>query len=160
MKSKKAGFVRGFIIYGLVISLLMVCIGCSKKDDETPPSQVTSNEKTQLSSEEAQRLKRENENAKKAIAEVLAVMEKEDLSNEENKELKKAVSKLIDVNEQTEKYHQEMAKTEELITKFESATNSQEKLDFIESLSELSEQQDLSVIGVIRSIFVCLRSDS
>lgn len=153
MKSKKAGLILNFVIHGLIISLCLACIGCSKKDnnneDKTPPTQAVSNEKTQLSPEEAQKLKQENENAKKAIAEVLAVMDEEKLSNEKNKELKKAVSKLIDVNEQTEKYHQEKAKTEELIAKFESAASSQEKLDFIESLSELSTQQDLSVIGVI-----------
>jgi HEAT repeat protein len=154
MKSTNGISIHNFAIYGLVLSLCLACISCSKSDDneedKTPPSQVASKEETQLSPEEAERLKQENENAKKAIAEVLAVMEKEELSSEKNKELKKAVSKLIDVNEQSEKYRQEKAKTEHLIGKFESAVNSQEKLEFIESLSELSTQGDLSVIGVIQ----------
>ncbi len=154
MKSTNRVSIHSFAIYGLVLSLCLACIGCSKsdnnKEDKAPPSQVASKEKTQMSPEETERLKQENENAKKAIAEVLAVMEKEELSNEKNEELKKAVSKLIDVNEQSEKYHQEKAKTQDLIAKFESATSSQEKLDFIESLSELSSEQDLSVIGVVQ----------
>ena len=107
MKLTNGISIRNFVINGLVLSLCLAFIGCSKsdnnKEDKTLPSQVASKEETQLSPEEAKRLKQENENAKRAIAEVLAVMEKEESLKEKNKELKKAVSKLIDVNEQNEK---------------------------------------------------------
>ena len=71
MKSTNGVLIRSFAIYGLVMSLCLACIGCSKKDnnkeDKTPPSQVVSKEEKQLSPEEAERLKLENENAKKNV---------------------------------------------------------------------------------------------
>jgi HEAT repeat protein len=154
MKLTNGISIHSFALYGLVLILVLGCIGCSKTDKEeenkAAPVKTTAKEQTQLSSEDAEQLKKENENAKKAIAKVLAVMDEEESLSEKNKELKQAVSKLIDVNEQTEKYQQEKARTEALIAEFESATNSKEKIDFLQSLNELSSAQDLSVINVIR----------
>lgn len=168
-----------FVTYWVILSLCLTSIGCSSKTDQenakddAAQSAPTSEQRTQVSlkkqlerltqeneelrksqaeslalEEEMKRLRQQNDESRKAIAEVLALIEKSK-SKQENGGLKKAINKLIDVKEYSEELEKQKAKTDALIAKLDSAVSTEEKLDFIESLSELSSRQDLSVIGVV-----------
>ena len=73
----KTGQIRCFILYCLALSLLLVSLGCSSKDDQDGQEQETAEsstigENTKSLTEEIAKLKLENNELKKTLADSLA----------------------------------------------------------------------------------------
>jgi predicted RNase H-like nuclease (RuvC/YqgF family) len=186
--------------YWLILPLGLVCVSCSPKNneqkqeqDQTASSTVSQEQAEAPHSEEIKKLKQENDELRKAMAEALPFLDEVKQLRRENDELKKAVSEipalkkglarlkqenealknavakatatsevlnnaLADAtktkssgNESYRKYtDKSQRKAAALLAKFDSASSVKEKLEFIESLSELAFKQDPSVISVVR----------
>ena len=184
MKLVNRPSVHNFVIYWTVLSLVFLCISCSPKSsedkkDEPTSSSIASKNQTQVSSEEeVRRLKQENAELKRAIDEVLPILEEVKRLKQENDELKRAIAESLTLIEEAKRLKQEsdalkravakaIGKKEQsgiydkyrdkykdkaaaLVAEFESAISTEEKLEFIESLTDLSFEQDPSVIGVVQ----------
>ena len=124
--------IYNLIIYGTIVLLGLVCIGCSSKNDEekqdeTAPPSATSEEHRQTSSQETKITKQKNDEPKGTPAKSI------------NKDRKK--QGVID---------NDSNKVTAIIAELDSAISSERKIELIESLNELSLEQDPSIINVVR----------
>ncbi len=162
-----------------VLTVSLIFFSCSSKkkedaNDQSVTSPVTTQNTTHVASNELELLKRENEELKKslakslelekevkrlrlqnensikAITEIIALLEKSKIVKQENVEMKQAINKLIALEKQNKKTESLKDTTDDLIKQFESKVSAEEKLKFLQSLSDLASLHDLSVIGVVR----------
>ena len=160
--------IHNFVIYWLVLLLGFVCVSCSSKSDEEKKDQKAPS--PIVSEEEVERLKQEDDELKKALAE--AIGRKEQIASEEEvqrlkqevENLKRALAEASDRKEQEQiaskspndrkeqsrRYYKDRDKVDTIIAEFKSAVNAKRKVELIESLSELSFGRDPSVISFVQ----------
>jgi HEAT repeat protein len=174
----KTGQIRCFILYCLVLSLPLVSLGCSSKDDRDDQEQETAEsstigENTKSLTEEIAKLKLENTELKKtladslakekelerlrtqnaqirqAITEIIALIEQSGTIDTKNERFRKALDLLSAVEDGNNQYVEQNTDAMELVKKFDSLSTTQEKLDYLESLDELVAAGDLAVLSVV-----------
>jgi hypothetical protein len=163
MKLKKSMLTNGFLMcrfstYPIVFFLCFVCISCSskkteKKKAETSPSSIASERQMQVSfEEEIKRLKKENDELKRAVAKLLTFREEVKQLKKENDELKKAVDKAIQEKEQSGKIGRQPDKDKvgAIIVELDSAISAERKIELIKSLSKATSVEEPRIISVVR----------
>jgi len=126
--------IYNLIIYGTIVLLGLLCIGCSSKKDEekqdkTVPPSVTSEEHRQKSPQKETKITKQKNDEPKGIPakSISRKEEKQGVTNNNNS-----------------------GRASVIIAELDSAISSERKIELIESLNELSLEQDPSIINVVR----------
>ena len=112
MKSARRRSVCHLMTYWIILCLGLVCVSCSPKNNEqeqeqTASSTVSREQAEAPHSEEIKKLKQENDELRKAMAEVLPFLDEVKQLRRENDELKKAVSEVPALKKGLERLKQE-----------------------------------------------------
>lgn len=178
MKNITSGKFHSSILFFIVMSLPLVSLSCSSKNDQADKEKDTSqsstvDKNTQSLSEEIAQLKRENAELKKtlsenldnekelkrlktqneqtrqAISEIIALIKQSDVVDTKNERFKKALARLMALEDEDSEPIEQNTDAMALVKQYESLSSTEEKLKFLDSLEELAAVRDLAVLSVV-----------